>query len=115
MSIDKYAINEIIWQVVAAIPKGSVATYGDIAKQAGYPNHARYVGRTLKNLPAESSLPWHRVVNAKGELSFAKNSEQYQKQRALLESEGVRFKLFKLSLKTYRLQNREHLLTPSHT
>ncbi len=108
MSTDNIAINEIIWQIVAAIPRGSVATYGDIAKLAGYPNHARYVGTTLKNLPAESTLPWHRVVNAKGELSFAKDSEHYQKQRPLLESEGVTFKSFKLRLKTYRLHNSEH-------
>lgn len=113
MSTDNIAINEIIWQTVAAIPKGSVVTYGDIAKLAGYPNHARYIGTTLKDLPSESRLPWHRIVNAKGELSFAKESEHYQKQRALLESEGITFKSLKLPLKTYRLHNSEHLLTPS--
>ncbi|MDF1589702.1 MAG: MGMT family protein [Gammaproteobacteria bacterium] len=41
-------IDEIIWQIVASIPKGNVGTYGQIAKLAGYPNHARYVGATLK-------------------------------------------------------------------
>ncbi|MFT7414267.1 MAG: methylated-DNA-protein-cysteine methyltransferase-like protein [Methylophagaceae bacterium] len=103
MQTDKPMINEIIWQLVASIPKGSVATYGQIAKLAGYPGHARYVGATLKKLPAGSGLPWHRVVNAKGELSFPQGSTQYQKQKALLEAEGVTFKSFKLSLNRYGL------------
>jgi len=103
MSIDKLTINEIIWQVVASIPKGCVATYGQIAKLAGYPNHARYVGATLKNLPQDSALPWHRVVNAKGELSFPQHSEQFHQQKALLEAEGITFESFKLSLNTYGL------------
>lgn len=103
MPIDKLELNEIIWQVVAAIPKGRVATYGQIAKLAGYPNHARYVGTTLKKLPKDTVLPWHRVVNAKGELSFALGSEQYQKQKSLLEAEGIEFRSFKLSLTQYGL------------
>lgn len=103
MPIDKLMINEIIWQIVASIPKGSVATYGQIAKLAGYPSHARYVGSTLKKLPEDSVLPWHRVVNAKGELSFPVDGQQYQKQKALLEAEGIVFKSFKLSLSRYGL------------
>jgi methylated-DNA-protein-cysteine methyltransferase-like protein len=103
MLIEQLTINEIIWQVVASIPKGSVATYGQIAKLAGYPSHARYVGTTLKKLPADSALPWHRVVNAKGELSFPVDGVQYQKQKALLEAEGIKFKSFKLSLSRYGL------------
>jgi methylated-DNA-protein-cysteine methyltransferase-like protein len=103
MPTDKLTINEIIWQIVASIPKGSVATYGQIAKLAGYPSHARYVGATLKKLPEDSVLPWHRVINAKGELSFPVDGQQYQKQRALLEAEGIEFKSFKLSLSRYGL------------
>jgi methylated-DNA-protein-cysteine methyltransferase-like protein len=103
MLTDKLTINEIIWQIVASIPKGSVATYGQIAKLAGYPGHARYVGATLKKLPEDSVLPWHRVINAKGELSFPVDGQQYQKQRALLEAEGIEFKSFKLSLSRYGL------------
>jgi methylated-DNA-protein-cysteine methyltransferase-like protein len=103
MLIDKLMLNEIIWQVVASIPKGNVATYGQIAKQAGYPNHARYVGATLKNLPTDTSLPWHRVISAKGELAFPQGSQQYKKQKALLEAEGITFKSAKLSLSRYGL------------
>tara|TARA_R110000772_G_scaffold245129_1_gene358533 strand:- start:118 stop:435 length:318 start_codon:yes stop_codon:yes gene_type:complete len=103
MSINKFNINEIIWQVVASIPKGRVATYGQVAKLAGYPNHARYVGATLKVLPKDSTLPWHRVVNAKGELSFPQDSEQFHTQKALLEAEGIEFMSCKLSLSRYGL------------
>lgn len=84
-------LNEMIWQIVAAIPYGKVSAYGQVAKLAGFPNHARYVGTTLKNLPDDTRLPWHRVLSSKREISFAVNSEQYQKQRALLTAEGVVF------------------------
>ena len=61
---------EKVWQIVHDIPSGHVATYGQIAILAGLPGHARYVGTVLKNLPSQSRLPWHRVVNAKGCISF---------------------------------------------
>lgn len=101
MSLTEPNLKEIIWQIVAAIPKGKVATYGQIAKMAGYPGHARYVGSTLKNLPKDTSLPWHRVVNAQGKLSFPINSKAYKKQKSRLESEGIVFIGGKLSLKKH--------------
>jgi methylated-DNA-protein-cysteine methyltransferase-like protein len=91
-------IDEIIWQLVAAIPPGKVASYGQIAKLAGFPNHARYVGTTLKNLPNDSTLPWHRVVKAKGELAFPVGSQPYKKQKSLLEAEGITFTGSKLAI-----------------
>jgi len=96
-------LNEIIWQIVAAIPRGKVATYGQVAKSAGYPGHARYVGSTLRNLPTNTTLPWHRVVNAQGRLSFPPGSDAYKRQLSLLASEGAVFIDKKLSLKDYRL------------
>lgn len=96
-------LNERIWQVVAAIPAGKVATYGQVAALAGAPRHARYVGTVLKRLPAGSSLPWFRVLNAKGEISFAKDSPAYQRQREALESEGVVFVGGRVSLSIYRV------------
>ena len=93
--------DEIIWQVLASIPPGTVATYGQLANLAGCPNHARYVGFTLKNMPDNTQLPWHRVVNAQGRLSFPVGSEAYARQRALLESEGVVFRNGRISLKSY--------------
>lgn len=81
----------MIWQTVAAIPYGNVLSYGDIARQCGYPNHARFVGRTLKNLPADSSLPWHRVIKANGELAFPEGSAAFKQQYQRLAQEGIEF------------------------
>ena len=94
-------IREIIWQIVASIPKGKVATYGQVAKAAGYPSHARFVGATLKKLPKDTSLPWHRVINSQGKISFAEDSDAYKRQQQRLESEGVVFLNRKVSLKHY--------------
>jgi methylated-DNA-protein-cysteine methyltransferase-like protein len=82
--------RERIWQVVAAIPRGRVATYGQIARLAGLPSHARYVGRTLGNLPPGSRLPWHRVVNARLRIS-PRDDGAMSAQKALLENEGISF------------------------
>lgn len=98
------SLKEEIWQIVAAIPAGNVATYGQIARLAGFPSHARYVGTTLKNLPNDSKLPWHRVVNSRGELSFPDNSASWRKQKKRLESEGIVFIGRKFSLKTFQWQ-----------
>ena len=60
---------EKIYRWVRRIPRGRVATYGDIAERAGLEGHARQVGYALHALPAGQDIPWHRVVNAKGEIS----------------------------------------------
>lgn len=78
-----------IWQVVAAIPRGKVASYGQVAELAGLPRAARLVGRILKNLPAGSKLPWHRVIRSNGKLAFATDSEQYHCQLDQLQAEGI--------------------------
>ena len=96
--------RERIWQVVNGIPMGKVATYGQVARLAQLPGYARFVGTVLKNLPDETRLPWHRVVNAKGQLSFPHGSHQYRRQQSLLESEGIRFTNGKFSLTTYQWQ-----------
>lgn len=93
--------DEKIWQVVHGIPAGKVATYGQVARLAGLPGYARYVGTVLKRLPGESKLPWHRVINAAGKLSFPAGSEQYLRQRARLEAEGIKFSNDKLSLRKF--------------
>lgn len=81
-----------ITDVVARIPRGRVATYGQVARLAGLPGHARLAGYALHALPAASRVPWHRVVNAKGELSPRRDgSEHHRLQRVLLEKEKVRF------------------------
>ena len=98
-------IEEKIWHIVAYIPKGKVATYGQIARLAGYPGHARFVGSTLKKLPHDTKLPWHRVINAQGKLSFPENSPAYKRQKSLLENEGIVFRNAKLSLSHFGWDN----------
>ncbi len=81
-----------IYAVVARIPHGRVATYGQVAMYAGLPGRARLVGRALGGLPEGSKLPWHRVINARGEVSPRGGlglEEGFQ--RHLLEEEAVRF------------------------
>lgn len=100
--MNQLTLNEIIWQVVALIPEGKVATYGQIARLCGYPSHARYVGTTLKQLPDDSELPWHRVINAKGEIAFPVGSATFQRQKNLLQKEGIQFNGNKINLSKYR-------------
>jgi methylated-DNA-protein-cysteine methyltransferase-like protein len=82
---------ERIYTVVKKVPRGKVATYGQIAAIAGIPRHARQVGYALHALPEVSKLPWHRVINARGEISPRTWSENHLLQRILLEDEGVEF------------------------
>lgn len=97
-------IKHIIWQLVAVIPSGYVATYGQLAKMAGYPGHARYIGTILKTLPVDSDLPWHRVINSKGELSFPVGTESYLRQYSRLQAEGIQFNGQKIRLQHYGWQ-----------
>lgn len=80
-----------IYAAVRRIPRGRVATYGQIATRAGLDGHARQVGYALHDLPADSNVPWHRVVNARGEISPRSQSDSHELQRHLLEAEGVDF------------------------
>ena len=79
-----------ILAVVDSIPRGRVATYGQVAREAGLPRRARLVGRVLASLQGESGLPWHRVVNASGRISLRPGSGASTQRRRLLR-EGVRF------------------------
>ena len=97
-------LKETLWQLVAAIPPGRVASYGQLAALAGYPSHARYVGTTLNHLPRDSTLPWFRVLRSSGELAFTPGSRAWERQKALLEAEGVLFRGNKVPLAEYRWQ-----------
>ena len=81
-----------ICAVIRRIPKGWVATYGQVAALAGLPRRARLVGSVLQDLDPASDIPWHRVVNAKGEVSHSplRNGGDVLQQH-LLEKEGVQF------------------------
>ena len=80
----------MILSVVSQIPYAKVATYGQIAKLAGLPKHARLVGRVLSQLDTETDLPWHRVLNAQGKISLNKLDEYgHNIQQQKLGAEGI--------------------------
>ena len=79
-----------IYAIVRRIPRGRVATYGQVAELAGIDGHARQVGYALHALQGDD-VPWHRVVNARGEISPRSASDSHELQRVLLEAEGVEF------------------------
>ena len=80
---------QAIYAVIRRIPKGRVASYGQVARVAGLVNAARQVGYALHALPTGSAVPWHRVLNAQGALSL--RNHHALTQRLLLTREGVRF------------------------
>ncbi|MCA9684149.1 MAG: MGMT family protein [Myxococcales bacterium] len=78
-----------ILRAVSRIPRGRVASYGQVAEMAGLPGRARLVGKILSRLAPGSAVPWQRVINARGEISLPDAAGR--KQRRLLEAEGVEF------------------------
>jgi len=82
---------ERVWAVVRRVPRGRVATYGQVAALAGLDGQARQVGYALHALPGEGFAPWHRVVNARGAISLPPGGGADVTQRLRLEREGVRF------------------------
>lgn len=98
-----------IYAVVRRIPKGRVATYGQVALLAGMPRHARLAGYALNALPEGTTLPWHRVVNAKGMVSRRTDGRGHDTmQQLLLSREGVRFINGSISLTRYQWRPRVH-------
>lgn len=78
-----------IYDVVRRIPRGRVATYGQVAALAGLPGHARQVGYALHATPEHLDLPWHRVINSRGEVSRRSERIYEDIQHQLLAAEGV--------------------------
>jgi methylated-DNA-protein-cysteine methyltransferase related protein len=78
-----------IYRIVQRIPKGRVATYGQVASLAGLPGHARQVGYALHALPGGTVVPWHRVVSATGRISPRAVPGAELVQQVLLEREGI--------------------------
>jgi len=93
---DNPAFQEI-WAVVGAIPRGSVSTYGAVARAAGLPGRARLAGRALRESPKEMQLPWHRVVGAGGKIVFPPSSLNHREQARRLRAEGVVVKAGRVS------------------
>ena len=87
--LDDSPALQAIWHVVCTIPRGRAATYGAVARAAGFPGRARQAGYALRVAPAALNLPWHRVVGAGGRIVFATSSRAHQEQARRLRSEGV--------------------------
>ena len=96
-----------IYQVVRRIPRGRVATYGQVAQLAGLRGHARQVGYALHAVPDTERIPWQRVINALGGISIRPGNDNDRLQRLLLEEEGVRFdRRGRIDLERYRWRPR---------
>ncbi|MCA9501813.1 MAG: MGMT family protein [Myxococcales bacterium] len=80
-----------VYRVVRRVPEGRVATYGQVAALAGMPGAARQIGWALNALDESDDVPWHRVINARGEISGRGEREVEGLQRARLEAEGIVF------------------------
>jgi len=93
-----------IFAVIRAIPRGKVATYGQVALLAGLPRAARLVGHTLRNLPDHTTLPWHRVINAAGKIALPDESPSFCEQVRRLTAEGVAIKNGRILLAQYQWQ-----------
>ena len=78
-----------LYSTLMMVPAGSVVTYGQLAAMAGLGRAARWVGRTLSQLPEGTRLPWHRVLAAGGRISLPAGSPSGDEQRARLRAEGV--------------------------
>ena len=90
-----------IYAVVAAIPEGTVATYGQVAEQVGV--GARLVGRALAALPPGSDCPWHRVINAQGRVSIRPGAQEADRVQTMrLVEEGIQFSDGKVDLDVFR-------------
>jgi methylated-DNA-protein-cysteine methyltransferase related protein len=81
---------EAIWHVIAMIPRGRVSTYGEVARAAGFPGHARQTAYALRVAPRELHLPWQRVLGAGGRIVFPPGSADFREQARRLRAEGVR-------------------------
>jgi len=90
-----------VWKVVSEIPPGHVLTYGEVARLSGLPKAARRVSQALRRAPRDMELPWHRVINSQGKISFPENSSGWQRQKDKLETEGVVFLNGKVDLDQY--------------
>ena len=81
--------DQAIWKTVSGIKPGRVMSYGQVARAAGFPRHARMVSKAMSR--SDEPLPWYRVIRSDYTLAFKVDGVAYNRQRSLLEKEGVRF------------------------
>tara|TARA_B100001287_G_C22555438_1_gene468875 strand:- start:81 stop:452 length:372 start_codon:yes stop_codon:yes gene_type:complete len=97
------SFNQKVYSTVSKIPYGEIATYGQIADLIYEYGHARQVGWALRRLRLPSTIPWHRVINSKGEITMrlSRNGTDWM-QKELLINEGIKFNLrMKIDIKKY--------------
>lgn len=94
-----------IYAAVAGIPRGRVASYGEIAAHAGLPRRARLAGRALRETPKGLELPWHRIVRADGRIAFAAGSRNFREQCKRLRAEGVDIRNGRVRMTTHGLHH----------
>ena len=102
--MDRITRMHRIWDTIRDIPKGSVASYGQIADIAGIPRGARQVGYALRHLPDGQEVPWHRVIQASGGIAFDKNSRSFKEQSKRLMMEDVAVIAGRVDMQKYRWQ-----------
>jgi methylated-DNA-protein-cysteine methyltransferase related protein len=102
--MDRTARMHRIWETIAEIPRGNVASYGQIAEIAGIPRGARQVGYALRQLPEGYAVPWHRVLQVSGKIAFQKGSRPYKEQSKRLLTEDVAVISGKVDMRIYRWQ-----------
>ncbi len=101
----------MVYAVIKRVPEGRVATYGQIAAIIGFPKHSRYVGYALRKLTEGSRVPWHRIVNGKGEIASrspkVRERDCESEQHWRLQNEGIEFdERGRVSLKQYQWKPR---------
>jgi len=113
--VDRQARLERIYETIRDIPRGCVASYGQVAEIAGIPRGARQVGWALKHAPRGKELPWHRVITSSGRIAFEVGSVQFEKQKKLLAQEDVAVVAGRVDMRRYRWEPRldELLWKPS--
>lgn len=102
------ARREALYLVLAQVPAGKVVSYGELARLAGLGRAARWVGRTLGQLPEGTALPWHRVLGAGGRLSLAVGTPAGNEQRARLRAEGVAILNERVDIRRHGWRPMEH-------
>ena len=88
MFFSRIKFDQAIWKTVSSIKPGYVMGYGEVARLAGFPRHARMVSKAMCR--SEEPLPWYRVVRSDRTLAFRPGSDAYNRQAALLDEEGVK-------------------------
>lgn len=102
--MERAARDARILAVVRDIPKGCVATYGQVAGLAGIPRGARQVGYVLRGLPDDHDLPWYRVVRSGGSIAFPPHTAQFAEQRDRLAMEGITVRAGRIDMRRFGWQ-----------